>query len=130
MNVEKFLDLLAGRLDAVAPESYRVISDGDMLWYGTSRYGTSGTYARQAYEAYLDQLDEPISHNGVISAVAFKAMDELQDHVTENTREPWPGHRTVPAAHAVVENGVLFMWFGERSQPALSLKPIELADLE
>ena len=30
----------------------------------------------------------------------------------------------------VVENGVLLMWFGERSQPALSLKPIELADLE
>jgi hypothetical protein len=125
VNVEKFLELLAGSLDAVAPGSYRVISDGDMLWWGTS-----GTYARQAYEAYLERLDEPIIYDEVISAVAFKAMDELQDYVTENTGEPWPGHRTVPAPHAVVENGVLLMWFGDRSQPALSLNPIELADLE
>ncbi len=121
MNVEKFLELLAGRLDAVAPGSYRVISDGDMLWWGTS-----GTYARQAYEAYFDQGGE----HEVISAVAFKAMDELQDSVTENTGEPWPGHRTVPAPHAVVENGVLLMWFGDRNHPVLSLDPIELADLE
>jgi hypothetical protein len=130
VNIEKFLELLAGRLDAVVPRSYRVISDRDMLWWRTSGSGKSGSYARQAYEAYLNRLDEPISYDEVISAVAFKAMEELQDSVTENSGEPWPGHRTVPAAHAVVEKGVLLMWFGDRSQPALSLSSIELADLD
>jgi hypothetical protein len=139
VNIEKFLEVLAARLDAVVPDDYEVNSDGDMLWFGSH----SGSYARHAYETYLDHLDdmrephpgrdprfEPITHDEVIAAVATKAMDELQDTVDENTREPWPGNRTVPRPHAIVENGVLLMWFGDRIQPALRLDPIELAEVE
>ena len=120
------------------PEGYHVVSDGDMLWWKTS-----GSYARATYDLYVDRLDEaggfrerrdpryqPITHDEIIAAVANKAMDELQDSITEETREPWPGDRTVPGPNAIVENGFLLMWFGDRNRPALQLDPIELAELE
>ena len=137
-NVEVLLAGIAERLNGVVPSGFQLRVDRGMVWFGAS-----GSYAGDPYETYLDNLTdpsrrpredrdpryEPTTVDEVISAVAFKIMDELQDEVDEETREPWPGPRTVPEAHAAVEEDVLYLWFGDRETPSESCEPLPLADL-
>jgi|SRR5665213_109215 len=137
-NVELLLAGIAERLNRIVPSGFQLGVDKGMVWFGGS-----GSYAGDAYKIYLDNPTdpswrpredrdpryEPATLDEVIAAVAFKIMDELQDKVDEETREPWPGQRTVPKAHAAVEEDVLYMWFGDREAPSESCEPLPLADL-
>lgn len=137
-HVAVLLGSIAQRLNAIVPSGFRLEVDGPMVWFGGS-----GSYAGEAYDMYLDLLTspsrilredrdpiyEPATIGEVIAAVAFKIMDELKDEVDQSTRDPWPGERTVPKANAVVEQGALFMWYGDREGPAVACEPLPLTDL-
>jgi hypothetical protein len=55
-------------------------------------------------------------------------LNTLQDLIAEDTTEPWPdaGRNPIPRAEAVVEAGVLHLWYGHRDEPVLALRPIPL----
>lgn len=137
-DVTALLTSITDRLNAIVPPEFHLAVDGEMIWFGGS-----GSYAGQAYALYLDNLAdeswspredrdpryEPTTLDEVIAAVAFKVMDELQDEIDREAREPWPGRRAVPKAHAVVEDDALHMWFGDRAAPAAACGPLALEDL-
>jgi hypothetical protein len=81
-------------------------------------------------ESIIDQAGDAESN---IEAAALMVLNDVQDLITEATGTPWPhvaGARLVlPYPHAEVASGDLQLCFGEPEDPALALRPIELADL-
>ncbi len=84
------------------------------------RSGTSGTYACQwLYQGKgeAERLD---------AEACRRALDDLQDFVDEETTEPWPGSRTVPAADTRIEDREVRMWCGDGDESVLLLEPLPL----
>lgn len=60
---------------------------------------------------------------------AVLRLEDIQDMFVHDSGEAWPrtpGQPGLVSPHAVVENGVLHMWFGERTNPVLSFAPVVL----
>lgn len=88
-----------------------------MLWYTCEQGrfpgqlnnyspGASGTYVRLNFEAHT----EDASHADSAAAVAWQALDELQDFVDEARHEPWPGTGRPPRPFAEVRGEILHLW--------------------
>jgi hypothetical protein len=118
----RLAQLLADRLNEIAPPGFRVVADGGMLFYsatGTVRAaGTSGTHVRDNFD-----YGQPLAER--IRAVSEQALDEFQDYVDEATTEPWPGQRQVPRAHAEVRSSRVHLWYGPADAPILECGPID-----
>ena len=65
---------------------------------------------------------------GNVETAAWNVLSSLQDPIAEETTEPWPDTNgaPLPSPEAVVESGVLHLWYGERDEPVLALRPIPL----
>jgi hypothetical protein len=61
-------------------------------------------------------------------AAAIHALDDLQDAMCEQTRDPWPreGIAAVPPPRGRVDDAQLFLWYGDEDAPVLRLPPISL----
>ena len=55
-------------------------------------------------------------------------LSTLQDVIAEDTAEPWPDASgdPLPMPETAVESGVLHLWYGDRDEPAVALRPIPL----
>ena len=55
-------------------------------------------------------------------------LSSLQDLIAEETTEPWPdaNDEPLPMPETLVESGALHLWYGDREQPVLALRPIPL----
>jgi len=134
VNADDFTAFLAGRLAAIVPAGFHVQARDGMLWYsadqgrfpgqqGDYRTGQAGTYVRDNLGAYADT-----DADGVTS-VAARALDELQDYVSEATHDPWPGTRAQPRPYAHIRDSMLHLGYGDPDAPVLACAPIPLAAL-
>jgi hypothetical protein len=118
-------ELLAERLNMIAPPGFRVVADNGMLLYNTTghdrRAGTSGTHVRENFDD-----SQPLAER--IRLVSEQALDEFQDYVDEATAEPWPGTGQVPGAHAEVRGSRLHLWYGSADDPVLQCNPIDIPE--
>src|SRR5262249_24440110 len=123
MEPEHLAQLLAERLNKIAPPGFHVLAGDGMLLYSATgsarRVGTSGTYIR----ANLD-YSQPSAER--IRLVSEQALDEFQDYIAEATAEPWPGTGQVPRAHAEVRGSRLHLWYGSADAPVLQCSPIDI----
>src|ERR1700722_8631888 len=104
MNLDLFIETLAGRLSAIVPEGFSVTAEGGILWYSAApdyHASRSGTYARDNFGVYGATDEENII------GVAVQALDELQDYVSEATHSPWPGTGSQPSPHGRIRDSYL-----------------------
>jgi hypothetical protein len=126
---------LAGRLAAIVPAGFHVQARDGMLWYyadqgrfpgqpGDYRTGQAGTYVRDNLGVYGDTDADGVT------GVAARALDELQDYVSEATHDPWPGTRAQPRPYARIRDAMLHLGYGDPDAPVLACAPIPLAALD
>ncbi|MGH3205829.1 MAG: hypothetical protein ACRDOA_08295 [Streptosporangiaceae bacterium] len=134
MDVDELTALLADRLAAIVPAGFHVQAADGMLWYsadegrfpgqqGDYRVGRAGTHVRDNLGAY----GETDADN--LTGVAVQALDELQDHISEATHDPWPGARAQPRPYARIRDAMLHLGYGDPDAPILACAPIPLAAL-
>jgi len=126
--------ILAVRLAAIVPAGFHVTMADGMLRYsaepgrfpgqaGDYRVGTSGSYVTENAAGY-DRAED------FLVDVAARALDGLQDFVSEATHEPWPGDRAQPVPRAQICGTALHLWYGgDGDDMVLACEPIPLADL-
>lgn len=124
---------LARRLAAIMPDGFRIdVTDG-VLWFsaddgrrGDGRAGRAGSRVR-------DNLALPGSTDEErVVGMGRQALDDLQDFVSEATREPWPGTRAQPEAHARLRDRALHLWYGgpdQESDAVLAVEPLPTGDI-
>jgi len=126
-DAEQLAEELAERMREVVPSGIDVRADRGMLWFKDFLWSAlheqsppiSGSYACQVLKKEGDpdnRLVEACSH----------ALDDLQDFVDQNTREPWPGQTTVPSPGACIEGREVLLWYGHIEHPVLRLRPLPL----
>jgi hypothetical protein len=121
VNAETLALELARRMRDVVPVGIRVSAEGDMLRFGHgARPFSSGSYACQ----WLYQGDGPPAD--LLTTACWRALDDLQDFVDENTTEPWPGTRTPPEARTRIEDGAVLLWYGDPESPDLTHEPLPI----
>ena len=134
MDADALTALLAGRLAAIVPAGFHVQARDGMLWYsadqgrfpgqqGDYRTGQAGTYVRDNLGAFGD------TDADAVTGVAARALDELQDYVSEATHDPWPGPRAQPRPYARIQDALLHLGYGDPDAPVLACTPIPLAAL-
>jgi hypothetical protein len=121
MDAERLAIELSSRMEAVVPAGFTVAVDGDMLSFLFGGKRRAGSYACQ----WLT------SGQGSMEALTVQACElavhDLQDFVTKQTTEPWPGTRGRPPRPGVRLMGrTIEIWFGEHDQPATRLRPLPL----
>jgi hypothetical protein len=131
MDADALTALLAGRLAAIVPAGFHVQARDGMLWYsadqgrfpgqqGDYRTGQAGTYVRDNLGAFGD------TDADAVTGVAARALDELQDYVSEATHDPWPGTRAQPRPYARIQDALLHLGYGDPDAPVLACAPIPL----
>jgi len=134
MDADALTALLAGRLAAIVPAGFHVQARDGMLWYsadqgrfpgqqGDYRTGQAGTYVRDNLGAHGD------ANADAVTRVAARALDELQDYVSEATHDPWPGTHAQPRPYARIRDALLHLGYGDPDAPVLACAPIPLAAL-
>jgi hypothetical protein len=128
IDPDQLNQVLAQRLGAVVPDGFHIEAAEGMLRYSAdTQVGTAGTYVRDNFAVHGETDEERAG------GVTAQALDELQDYISEATRDPWPGQRAQPQARAQVRDGVLFAWYegpGSPSGAVLEMEPVPLADLQ
>jgi hypothetical protein len=120
---------LVDRLQDVVPEGIAVA--GNATGFGVEIAATKPPFAGGAICYVRDAVEQP---SGVferrVEAAAWQVLNTLQDLIAEDTAEPWPdeGRNPLPTVETAVESGVLQLWYGDRDEPVLALRPIPLPD--
>ena len=132
MDLDHFAALLADRLSAIVPAGFCVTAGGGMLWYSEQgespvgpeeyRFG-SGTYIREFFNAYGESDRERVV------GAAVRALDELQDYISESTHDPWPGATRQPSPHGRISGSSLHLWYEDQGNVLLYCDPIQLTDV-
>jgi hypothetical protein len=151
VNADDFTAFLADRLAAIVPAGFHVEARDGMVWYsadpgrfpgqqGDYRTGQAATHVRDNLNAYADPSAhaDPSAYayayadpsadpdaDGV-TGVATRALDELQDYISEATHDPWPGTRAQPRPHARIRDSMLYLGYGDPEAPVLACAPIPL----
>jgi hypothetical protein len=128
MSLEDLISQVAGRMQELVPEGFRIEHTSEMLWYHydlESAYGggPTGSYFRQ----FLELGDsEPVLTADRVRDACELAFDQLQDFVDEVTSVPWPGGREVPSVSSKIEGNKVHVWFGSFREPDLDCGFIDL----
>jgi hypothetical protein len=120
---DELTELLAERLNEIAPPGIQVLAGDGMLHY--SAVGTARA-AGGAATFVTDNLDASLPLPQRLRQVGELALDEFQDYVDEATTQPWPGSVGVPPAHAEVHGSQLYLWYGPAEAPIAECRPISL----
>jgi hypothetical protein len=124
VDVDRFAEVLAGRLTAIVPPGFRVQAGDGMLWYSSAASaGRAGSHVRENFGVY-GETDED---NAV--GLAVQVLDELEDYVGEATGDPWPGTTRQPRPHGEIRGERLHLWYDDGGTIVRALEPIELADI-
>lgn len=113
---------LASRLDSVVPPGLTVRADGDRV----SVYDGAKILGGSAAAVLVGDQDGR-SVEDRIETASRAVLDGVQDVVAEWLTEPWP--QGLPAVGGRAAGGRLHLWYGDEGSPALSLAPIDLADI-
>ena len=127
ISASSLLAVLADRLDDVAPPPFRVRANGtDLLidhpngWWVSMRFGS------------IEDETETRSFAELADMVVRSVLDELQDTVSEASKEPWPKHSptTMAPVNVRTDGESLFFWYGvSESSPVIGFEPIALKDV-
>ena len=105
-----------------------------MLWYSADQGrfpGQRGDYRTGQATLRARQPRRLRRHRcGRRDRVAARALDELQDYVSEATHDPWPGPRAQPRPYARIQDALLHLGYGDPDAPVLACAPIPLAALD
>jgi hypothetical protein len=111
---------LASRMQDVVPAGITVTVEDDMLWFARNGSRRSGSHACQWVT----------SGQGSMDALAVRAselaINDLQDFVTEETTEPWPGSSGPPRPGVRLVGRTIELWFGVHDHPVVRLRPLPL----
>lgn len=64
-----------------------------------------------------------------LETAARAILSNVQDWIADTTTEPWPGDHSLPNPDAHVIGDRLEMWFGDRDNAVLTLRPLDLATI-
>lgn len=109
----------------VLPPGWGLEIDGDMLWITGAHWGAGSGSAWLTSDVLLEEE---------VVAGAVQSLHQIQQEIAEATTEPWPAmsgpaYRAFPEPDGALVGDELLLWFGDRSDPALALDPIDLADV-
>ena len=120
---------LVDRLREVVPEGIAVAASTSGS--GVEISATAPPFVGGATCYVEDVVEQPHgSFEQNVDAAAWNVLSTLQDMIAEDTTEPWPdtGRNPLPRPETAVESGVLRLWYGDRDEPVLTLRPIPLPD--
>ena len=128
MDAAELTELLADRLAAIVPPGFHVQAADAMVWYsadpgrfpgqqGDYRVGQAGTHVQA-------DPDETDAEN--LAGIAVRALDQLQDYVSEATHDPWPGTTAQPRPYARIRDRALHLGYGDPAAPVLACPSIPL----
>jgi hypothetical protein len=120
MDERTFVQTLAERFRSVVPEGIIIDTfDDDVVEIGSAGYFWGGTGVGTLFRESGPEI------------AASAMLDGFQDYIIEEWKgENWPPTPDrldrLPLPHAVIEDGVLHMWYGDRVNPALVVPSITL----
>jgi len=114
---------LAIRLNEVAPDGFTVEAENA---YVTVRH-LGELVGRSGAAEYLDSVAGNQSPVEAIERAARVILDTVRDYFVDISTRPWPGERSGAEPGVVMSGSVLEMWFGDRSDPVLTLRALDLA---
>ena len=113
---------LAIRLNEVAPDGFTVEAENA---YVTVRH-LGELVGRSGAAEYLDSVAGNQSPVEAIERAARVILDTVRDYFVDISTRPWPGERSGAEPGVVMSGSVLEMWFGDRSDPVLTLRALDL----
>jgi hypothetical protein len=117
---------LAERLNEVAPGGLSVRSAGASIEVVSGAQAVGGSPALEI----IDENDDRSLQDRVETATRA-VLSGVQDVIIENIREPWPGgsgsRGDVPEPDCRIVKQELLIWFGDETDPALTLPAVSLA---
>jgi len=114
---------LASRLNEVAPDGFTVEAENA---YVTVRH-LGELVGRSGAAESLDSVDGGQSPVEAIERAARVILDTVRDYFVDISTRPWPGERSGADPGVLMSGSVLEMWFGDRSDPVLTLRALDLA---
>lgn len=127
ISAPRLLAVLADRLDDVAPRPFRVRANGTDFLIDHP----NGWWVKMGF-AWIEDETETRSYAELADVVVRSALDELQDTVSEASKEPWPKHSptTMAPVNIRTDGESLFFWYGvSESSPVIGFEPIALKDV-
>ena len=123
-DVLRFNKDLIDRLRPWLPPEVRLTAAADAVTLENDR--------GEAVTLFVADLFERSPSEEAAVRAAHQILDGVQDFVTEELGEPWPGQgediesQAVPSAEE--RNGFVELWYGDQIAPALALSPMRLAE--
>jgi hypothetical protein len=127
ISAARLAAILADRVDPVAPRPFRMRAIGaDLLLEHPNGWGCTLSVG------WIEDEVAGRTAAQLASLIVGNALDELQDTVSESSRQPWPAlSKTTMAPVNVRTDGVsIFFWYGlSEATPVIGFAPIALGDL-
>ncbi len=122
VNRFKFAQVLAVSLQTGVPPWMSIVASEDYLVL-------SGGASR--HEVFT--WDDDVADDELCQTLGYHVLDELQDFISIETREPWPvavdrgAEIALPVSE--VQDGILRLYFGESTSPVIEFPSIVVADV-
>lgn len=121
-HARSFLEQLA----EVMPAGYQTTIDGEILWLIKPDSGRAGSSSYWLTSEALGR-EEAVD-------CAIQSLHQIQQEIAEDTTEPWPaqtaaGYRGFPEPDGELVGEDLHLWFGDKTEPVLSFRPIDLGSV-
>jgi hypothetical protein len=113
---------LAIRLNEVAPAGFTVEAENNQV---TVRH-LGELVGRSGAAEVLDSVEGTQSPVEAIERAARVILDTVRDYFVDTSTRPWPGERSGADPGVSMSGSVLELWFGDRSDPVLTLRAIDL----
>jgi hypothetical protein len=113
---------LAIRLNEVAPAGFTVEAENNQV---TVRH-LGELVGRSGAAEVLDSVEGTQSPVEAIERAARVILDTVRDYFVDISTRPWPGERSGADPGVLMSGSVLELWFGDRSDPVLTLRAIDL----
>jgi hypothetical protein len=127
ISAERLVAILADRLDPVAPRPFRVTAKGtDLVVEHPHGWGVVMDVA------WIQDEGEDRTAAQMAGVIVGNALNELQDAVSESSKEPWPAlSPTVMAPYHVRTDATsVFFWYGtSETAPVIGFTPIALSEV-
>lgn len=117
---------LASRLNEVAPDGFTVEAENTDV---TVRH-LGELVGRSGAARYLDAVEGNQSPVEAVERAARVILDTVRAYFVDISTRPWPGERSGADPGVLISGSVLEMWFGDRSNPVLTLRALDLAPAE